>query len=340
MRTISSILVGILALVAFCGFFLLHSVLSYIESPKLVTETAKTHNLRTLAYEAADLVLMHQLHKTGLERPKLRDFIQREARSVFQEVLSSEWFYQTFATGYRGVLDILEGREIPEKLDLQDRKVELMNKLEVVAEDVVARCEELIGGSVCRDRTRHAEILFSLRAAITAAIAEIPDRLDIQLVATTSGNPWLDSDSDEVKRAREYLHAARLAHKVALVALLLFLFVIGFTNRPPLSRMLLALGLVVSVSSGVYIAGVNMMEEEMQERVRITREGIHLSTTPISRDGTVGDITALGAETLTLGAAHDSVHGSDRMVVGLGAGGIGCIVLGVLIWRRRPSGTA
>jgi hypothetical protein len=334
-RTLSSILVGVLALVALCVFFILHSVLSYIEDPDAVTETARGEALHERVLDLADIIIEDEMRSAGLYGEELRAFVKTEARQAFGEVFAPDWFYRAFHDAYAGALAIVHDRR-PEPVDLRDRKQALGDGLEGVAGKVMEHCRELIGTPSCADPDSRRRMLMPVTGAVRRAVDDIPDALEVETIAARAGAEWLRTDSRQMARARQALRIARVAKSISLGALLLFFLVIGVSNRAPLGRMLIALGLVIGLTSAGYIVGLQVADAKMREPIELALAEVN--TRARTSDPTVGSVALEGTSDWSRAVAHDAIHGSDTMVIGLGGVGIVLVVIGVLVYRRPRAG--
>ena len=334
MRVLVTSVLGVFAIAAFCVFFSLHSVLSYVDSPAAVTDTAREQALHELVLDAADTILESEFRPPpGPHADELRAFVRTEARAVFREVLSRDWFYETVAVAYTVVLAIVHDREDNQVIELADQKQRLLGQLDTVADKVADRCQQLIDGARCDDNASRRQALRPVRRAIESAIAQIPDRVRVQEFAATAGQRGLRRDSPEMKRVREGRGTLSLVRYIGLGALLLVLVLIALSNRP-LSRMVCVIGAVLVVCSVIYLIGVKAAEESSRQWVAESMAERAARRLPAEANSVRG-LARRGTEALMLGAAHDSIHHADGTVYFIGAASAVSFLLGIAFARRR-----
>lgn len=208
-------IVGLLGAISFSAFFLLDSALSYVEAPARVAETAAAHGLHERAMDAAELVLVDELGRSGLGRPALVEHVRREARAIVGQVLSVEWFYESLRVAYGSALAMVRGTET-RPVDLSAKKAELARKLGVLSRGVIDDCRALVADPACDDPARRAEISSHVERAIERAVRDIPDTIAVERVVAQAGVRQLSPDSPEVARARPRASRARAgAHRPA-----------------------------------------------------------------------------------------------------------------------------
>lgn len=334
MRVLFTLILGLLATVAFCAFFGLHSVLSYVNSPEAVTETAQQQSLHELVLKAADAILESEFRPPpGPRSEELRAFVRKEAHEVFRKVLSNAWFYEALTLSYTVILAILHDREERQVIELADKKARLLRELDGVAEQVGVHCRKLIDDPICDDEEGRRQAIAPVRRAIEDAIAQIPDRLHVQELAESAGQRKLRSDSPEMKKARAGHGKVDQVRSGALVGLIVLLLLIALINRP-FPRVLISVGAVLAVASVTYLVAVTVAEDATQQAIAESMAERATSRIPAQGESVRG-IAKRGTEQLVLGAAHDSIHHADGPVLALSMLGVLGFVAGIVLTRRR-----
>jgi hypothetical protein len=328
MRAAFSIIVGLAFTVAFVTFFVVHSVLSYLTSPTAIVDAAKAAETRTLALDAVQRLVGEQLAN---EHPAIETAVMARARTVIDDTVSSEWFYDTLADTYPGLVTFVETGDDTKTIDLRETKERLRTQLGELGASVENECAEVIGAAACSSSSELRVFMGKYNRAVDRAIGQIPEQTTLRTLLQDAGARALVEDSPEVARARKGIQAARTARWVSAVVMLALLGLLIMLNAGKLQRAVLVVGLVLvfaSIAHFITIAAVDgPVRDAVSERIEARRAQV----------GGHSDVVEAGQK-LVLSMAERSVgdqNGTVGMILFLGVACVGgAVVLGL---RRSRS---
>ncbi len=308
MRVLLSALLGMLFVAAFIAFFLMSSVVGYVDTPDRLVAAAGDGGLHeaivehTAEYIAAEVAADPTLETMSVE----------ELRVIVGTVITKEWLEESLRMGHKAMRNAIRGVEEDAVLDLRGIKSALVQALANLKEQSSANCELLLGAEACSDTQISTEMITAFEARAGLAIGQFHDEVD--LMEHLHG-----SHRDQARELQKGLEGMETVRMLALVVLILSLALFIALNSRPFSRFAGAVGLLALISSGLYLLVIavseSMATDEVAARGGETRAG------------------ELGAK-LAGRLVADAVTGSTLPVVMVGLAGGVLLILSVLSGRR------
>jgi hypothetical protein len=257
MRVVGTIVVGFLFAVAFAAFFLFQSVSGYPTSTEDVVETLRAGDVRTAALDTLEDVVRREVRNQPAD-PVFAEFVLSQARTVIEQAITEEWFYDTIAQAHRGLIDFLERGADSVRIDLSGIKERLRDTLWELGRHGVEMCDAVGGGRECCDAARDLQrTLRRYRGQVDDALARVPDQVNLTWLLTLGGvRPGEVERATEVQRIRELLATLGTVRWIGLGALLLLFGLVVLINIGSLPRVLAAAGAVLCVASASYLVAV------------------------------------------------------------------------------------
>ena len=311
MRTVLSALFGMLFVAAFIAFFLLSSVVDYVEFPEGIVETANEGGLREAIVEHTAEYIAQEVAAD----PSLQTMSVAQLRGIVGGVITKEWLERALTQAHEAFKNALHGAEETAVLDLRGIKSALGQALSELKARAETSCSDLLGAEACADEQASKVMVAAFEVRALTAIAQLHDEID--LLAQFQGPAR--QDAREVQKGLESFQTVRMLSLVVLImSLALF---IAFNSRP-WSRMAMATGVLAIATSVIYLLVVEVSERMASDEV--VKQASAESATQAAE---------IGAE-LTNRLVADAVSGSTLPVVMVGLGGLG-LVLGATLLRRR-----
>lgn len=337
MRGLSTALLMMIGVVAFCGSFAATSLLTYTTSPTAMTATAWQSDAHGVMLDVADRVLEGEL-KQGIE-PAFEGYVLSRAREAVRAAAPEAWFYGVLAGVFRDLADILTRGGAARPIALDQMRSDLREELMEVGKQVRSDCVGLTGSPACADAQVLAELLHVYEQSVMEVTGRLPAEVDLRTLVAASGTDWLAPASPAVQQARQAHRWGSIVRWGCLGLFLLTMLLIAWINHAPLARLLTVLGVVAMVSAGTYLlvagfaddlAAAAMHRARLEERVGVSEHAGEAGHQE------VGPVITAGVERLALRAARDALQVSVPPAVILLAAGIGAVAGGWLL-RRRPA---
>lgn len=325
MRGVFSIIVGLAFTVAFVTFFVLHSVLGYLTSPTAIVDAAKAAETRTLALDAVQRLVAEQLAN---EHPIIEQAVMTRARTIIDEAVSSDWFYDTLADTYPGLVTFVETGDDTRTIDLRETRERLRTQLTELGTKVETECADVIGAAACSSSSELQAFMGKYKRAVDRAVSQIPEQTTLRSLLEDAGARNLVEDSPEIVRARKGIRAARTARWVAAVVMIALLGMLIMLNASKLQRAVLAIGLALVFASIVHFIAVAAFEGPVRDAVS---ERIDARRAEVGEHSDVVD----AGQKLVLSMAERSVADQNGTVGLILFGGVLCVAGGVVIGLRR-----
>ncbi len=308
MRLLLSALLGMLFIAAFIAFFLMTSVVGFVNSPDRLVDSARSGGLHeaivehTAEYIAAEVAA----------DPTLETMSVDELRVIVKTVITKEWLEESLTVGHRAMRDAIRGAEATAVLDLRGIKSALTDALSALKERSAENCELLLGAEACADTEVATAMIAAFEVQAHRAINQFHDEID--LMEHLHG-----SQRDQARELSKGLEGLETVRMLALVVLILSLAFFIALNSRPFARFAGAVGILAIISSALY-----------------------LLTIAVSGDMAADEVAGSGGETQAgeLGAklasqlVSDAVTGSTLPVVMVGLGGLVLFVLSFVTARR------
>ncbi len=308
MRVLLSALLGILFLAAFVAFFLMTSVVGYVDSPDRLVSAAGEGGLRDAIVEHTAEYIAHEVASD----PTLETMSVDELRVIVGGVITQAWLEDSLTLGHKAMRSAIRGVEETAVLDLRGIKSALIEALSALKERGQENCELFLGAEACSDAQVSAAMLAAFEAQAMRAIGQFHDEID--LMEHLHG-----SRRDQAKQLQEGLEGMETVRMLALVVLVLSLALFIALNSRPLSRFASAVGVLAITSSVLYLLAIAVSESMARDEVA-ARGG----------DTQAGELGAKLASRLV----GDAVTGSTLPVTMVGIAGLAFLILGVLSRRR------
>jgi hypothetical protein len=311
MRLLLSALLGMLFLAAFIAFFLIGSVVGYIDSPDRLVKSASEGGLRDAIVEQTAEYIASEVAAD----PTLETMSVPELRSIIGTVITREWLEDSLILAHKALKSSVHGAEATAVLDLRGIKSALGTALSELKVRAESNCEALLGPEACSDAQASRVMVAAFETRALLAIEEVHDEIDLMQQLHGSQR----DDAAEVQKGLESLETVRM---LGLVVLIISLALFIAVNSRPFSRFAISTGILATLSSVIYLiaiavsAGVATDEVAAQAKLE-------------------GDTAAaaLGAKVATQ-LVGDAVMGATLPVTMVGIAGVVLIVLGFLASSR------
>jgi len=180
---------------------------------------------------------------------------------------------------------------------------------------------------VCGRPDQVAYAIATFRRTAAAAIDRIPEQIDLA-TAMTGGRRTRVLELDQVRGRMGDLRTYRW---IGLGVLIVCLAVIATINRRPLSRLLVATGLVLALAAGAYLVLVHGVASDMarDEATRVLGE-LHERRWA---QGSVEELTASSSERFALELLERSTGHASGIVSIIGVVGLGLLAGGIVTRR-------
>ena len=341
MRSFATVLLALICAPALWAMLATHSVLSYTGDPEAVTASARASDLHGFAVRAGEMTVVEEMRQSAVDNPELEALVRAETRAVVRRTLDPEWLYSSFAALYGDALAVVLDRQSGDpggrSIDFRDRKKKLADGLIAIGDTIERECERIFGDRACRDPDARRTAGRAHRAAVSRAIATLPDRFSLGDLLARTGKDWRDPDSRTRRDIRRAVGAMNMIRVAAAAVLALGLLLIAVINLASLSRLFVALGVVLALSGAVYLAAAHGADAAVEKLIIESRLEEQAAVTP--RDDPVGELARQAGATVTVTIARDALHHADGIAMAIAALG-GCLLLGGFAIRRRGEKTS
>jgi hypothetical protein len=339
MRVFGTIVLGSLFAIAFAAFFLFQSVTRYPLDTDAIVETLRAADVRTAALDTLEDAVRRQVLEDP-EDPVFAEFAVSQSRTVIDQVITDEWFYDTVGQAHRGLVDFLEQGADRTQIDLTAIKDRLREMLWEAGRHGVEMCDAVNAGRACRDAARDVQrTLRRYRGQVEQAMARVPDKVNLTWLLTMGGAaPGELERSAGLVEVRQALETMRMLRWLGLGALILLLGLVALINMRSLQRILVNCGVVLACASALYLAaapvGARLISGEVRERLAAERAAA------TSRGEAV--YPHIAAERVVTEILRRVTGGSDTPVYGCLGLGLALVAGGIvlhIVRRRRRSPT-
>lgn len=310
MRALLTVLLSFVFIAAFTAFFLLSSVVKYVEEPDRVVETAARSDLRGAVVELTAGFIADRVAAD----PTLQTMSELELREIVGGVITQDWLDESLVSSHKAVRGALRDAEATAVLDLRETKLALREALSKLRGRAQANCARLLGADACGSAREARVMVAAFEKRADAAIDEITDEID--LLASLS--------SDERQKAtelREGFESLETIRMLGLVVLIMIGAGIIILNARPFRRLIVATGSIAMISSGIYLLALNL-------------SGSFASEALAKETGDTGDRAATFTARLVASLVEDAVGGSTLPVALIGVAGFVVVTLVLLLSRR------
>ena len=314
MRLLLSALLGMLFLAAFIAFFLIGSVVGYVDSPDRLVESASKGGLREAIIEQTAEYIAAEVAAD----PTLETMSVPELRSIVGSVITKAWLEESLVLAHKAFKSAIHGAETTAVLDLRGIKSALGTALSELKGRAEGNCELLLGAEACSDAQASQAMVAAFETQALLAIGQLHDEID--LMKQLHG-----SQRDDAAKFQEGLESLETVRMLALVVLILSLALFIALNSRPFSRFAISTGVLAVFSSVVYLIIIAVSEGLATDEVAKQSQ----------LDGDTG-AAALGAKVATQ-VVGDAVTGATLPVTMVGLAGLVLLVLGALASARRTS---
>lgn len=311
MRIVLSAIFGMLSLAAFIAFFLLSSVVAYVESPEGIVESANEGGLRESIVEHTAEYIADEVAAD----PSLQTMSVEQLRGIVGGVITREWLESTLTEAHAAFKSAIHGAEETAVLDLRGIKAALSQALSDLKTRAETSCRDLLGAEACADEQASKIMVAAFEVRALSAIAQLHDEIDLLA-------QWQGPERHNARQVQEGLESLQTVRMLSLVVLIMSLALFIAFNSRPWSRMAMATGVLALLSSVTYLVVIEVSERMATDEV----------AKQAGREST-NQAAEIGAE-LTNRLVADAVSGSTLPVVMVGLGGLGLIVIAMLLRRR------
>ncbi len=311
MRTFGTIVFGLLFIVAFVGFFLAHSAVGFPLSTESVVETAKEVELYDVVMETVDMGMQEAVRQA--DNKQLAEELASGMGDTLKDAIPEDWFYENFEKAWAGLVAFVEGGEDVAEIDLKEQKEQLRKYIDGVV-DKYAPTE---------DEAERA------RKELDDALKVVPDTVTIGALFSKAGNDA--PDTAQLEDLRDNIKEFEKYRMMGLGGLLGLLFLLILLAAKSPKRFLISIGIILTLSSGLYLAVTNvgtdlLIEEAMKE---------HESTASSESERFAEKKGIEVAQT----AIRSAVQRSDTLVAGIGAAGLLMFIIGFFVRGAAPADT-
>jgi len=312
MRFLLSAILGILVIAAFIAFFLLSSVVGYVDSPERLVESTHEGSLRKVIVEQTATYIADEVAAD----PTLANMSVEQLRAIVGSVVTQEWLDETLITAHGAVKRAVHGVEATAVLDLRGIKLALSGALSDLKIRAESNCAELLGADACSDADASRRMIAAFEARSLVAIGHLDNEID--LLQELQG-----ADRENAVKLQRGLESIETVRMLSLIVLIMGCAVFIAVNARPLSRLLLATGTIASLSSAIYLVAIVMSESRASHEVSLASSA-HSSAE-------AGTLAGRFVHQVIGGA----VGGSSVRVGCIGGVGLVLIVLGIAARRRQ-----
>lgn len=314
MRLLLSALFGMLFLAAFIAFFLLGSVVDYVDSPDRLVASASEGGLRdAIVDQTAEYIA-----KEVAADPTLETMSVPELRSMVGTVITKAWLEDSLRLAHKAFKSAIHGAETSAVLDLRGIKSALGTALSELKIRAANSCETFLGAEACSDEQVSRAMVASFEARALLAIAQVHDEIDLMQELRGSQR----DDAEQLQKGLESMETVRM---LALVVLILSLAIFIAFNSRPFSRFAIATGILATVSSVVYLIAIAVSESIATDEVA--------KQTRLDGDSQAAELGSKLATQLV----GDAVTGATLPVTMVGIAGVVLLVLGILASSRSSA---
>lgn len=271
MRFIGSLFFGFIFVVVFIVYFALRAIVNLPTDTEALVGSLQEADLHGQMVSVLEASVEQQIKEAPGDK-KYNAVILSKVKPIVSAVLPEDWFYETLTSAHSGFVTFLEDGEDTTKIDLRERKKQLKEKLVTVGEETLALCEKHGGGEACESVKQATAAFTLLEGQINAAIDRVPDETNFTALASRSGKDVSElTESQELKDLREGMSMVKKAKWAGLGILVFLLLIIGLVNFTGPPRALIAMGVVLVLSGGIYLGALSalapMGEEWIVENV-------------------------------------------------------------------------
>lgn len=332
MRAFLTILLATVAVTAFTVFFALHAVLSFVESPDAVAETAAESGVHDWVAAAASRIIGRELPKTqGSEL--VRAYIDGNVRAEIGRTFAPDWFYESVARAYGGALEVIHRGNTDVVIALAAKRTAFAQGLDAVAENAKRDCAALIGADACRDPQAVRAAMAAYDKTASRLSRSIPDALDISALMSQAEREMARSAGPSWETIGRYLDWASTVKLAALIVLIIAFAGIAILARASIGQLYITVGGTLAVSAGVYLITVYVTERLLA--TRRLEDALAAYAERASLDDAAAAAVAEGGVVFLGNAFHAAIHADDAIVIALFAAGVVAVIAGVLLLRRR-----
>ncbi len=301
-----------LFLAAFVAYFLMSSVVGYVDSPDRLVESATEGGLRDAIVEETAEYIASEVAAD----PTLENMSVPELRTIVGTVITKDWLEDSLVLAHKAFKSAIHGAEASAVLDLRGIKSALGTALSDLKVRAESNCEMLLGADACSDEQASRAMVATFETRALLAIAELHDEIDLM-------QELRGSQRDDAAQLQKGLESMQTVRMLALVALIISLALFIAFNTRPFSRFAISTGILAVVSSVVYLITIAISEGIATDEVAKQAE----------LEGDSG-AAALGSKIATQ-LVGDAVTGATLPVTMVGLAGGALIVLGVLASRGK-----
>lgn len=262
-RVFFTIVLGLVFQLAFLAFFVLNSVVGLPTDSEAVVGALRDGDLHGAMVDLVDDRVRRQV-RTRSPDPDYADHVTKQIRPLVEEAVPERWFYETLEKAHEGLVRYVEKGKDNTSIDLTDLKSKLKMLLLQLGSEVVAQCEA--EGASSRVCTRVGELnstYKTYRAQVETAVESLPDETNLTaLIIAGSGGQQADTEKRMASQrkklgdARDRLAKLDTVRWAAVGVLAFLLLLVALINKRTVSRMLVNVGLVLSISCVFYLVSV------------------------------------------------------------------------------------
>ncbi|MBT8492958.1 MAG: hypothetical protein KJO07_07840 [Deltaproteobacteria bacterium] len=262
MRTLLTIVLGLVFVAGFTAYFVGASVVKHLGNADDVVEAARQGQAHELVVDVLEASLKQELEASDAT---FKLSVEGALRPLIESVVSADWFYETLAIGYGGFAEVVSERNGDRKVDLSPRKQELRDKLYELGERALARCRSLSPDGSC---AREGQTLVrDYRAGVDNVLKAMPGETSLSEIIDELGHRFLPPQLARSRAIKDSARTLRIFRWACLAALAVLGVVIFGINLGPLARALVALGLVLMVSAALNLALLSVVGGQLGDEI-------------------------------------------------------------------------
>ncbi len=256
MRFLFTSLLGLLFVAAFLAFFLLSSVLGFVNDPQRLLDSANQSEVRTQVVELSSRYIAEKVAAD----PSLQRMSVPQLQIIVSGVITEEWVEHSLVQAHAALKGAVHGAENNAVLDLRSTKEALRQAVLHLKEQGASSCEKLLGPEHCANADESRQMIATFEARAADAIDQIED--EISLLGDLQGQ-----DRANAKQLKEAFDSLATMKMLALLLMGLCLAGIVALNSSPLLKTVLVTGILAILSSGVYLLTVAVTNQMASEQL-------------------------------------------------------------------------
>ncbi len=326
MRTVLSVIVGLLFVLAFVSYFLLTSIAASVLETDEFVATAKRADLRGVVVDVLHESLEQELATASID-PSFKGIVSAASRQIIEGAMTDEWFYEVLSIAYGGLISLTEEDSSDKLVDLREKKTRLETALLELGDSALRQCSQ-VAGSSCRDVQKAKTISRSYRRGVRQVIKAMPDQTNLSRLIKRSLPPKLARP----EAFRKGLHMIRTIRWGLLGAMMGLMLLLVFIASSSAGRLFVTVGIVLITAAGIYLAAASIAGSVADSHIR---DEFARRLESHARSDSVVAVAGTGSERISRAVIDSALSARALPVTFALLGGFAAFAGGIFLVRRK-----